>query len=106
MADIPAKPISIESVALKKGKHDKRFLYADVRECPEDLTCFNLNATKRTFDRWRFPLEEGCLITCGDKSHRVFTITRLRGSLLAFAYEVPAKKNDILDLKAHVAFGF
>ena len=64
------QPISIESVKLKKGKPDVRFLKATRIERGDDVV-FHLSKTKRELERWRFALEEGCIVTCGDSSYEV-----------------------------------
>ena len=63
-------PISIESVQLKKGKPDVRYLRATRIERGDDIV-FHLSKTKRELDRWRFALEEGCIVTCDDSSYEV-----------------------------------
>ena len=63
-------PISIESVQLKKGKPDVRYLKATRIERGDDIV-FHLSKTKRELERWRFALEGGCVVTCGDSSYEV-----------------------------------
>ena len=66
-------PISIESVQLKKGKPDIRYLKAPRIERGDDVV-FHLSKTKRELYRWRFALEEGCIVTCGDSSYEVIEV--------------------------------
>ena len=67
------QPISIESVQLKKGKPDVRYLKATRIERGDDVA-FHLSKTKRELERWRFILEEGCIVTCGDSSYEVIEV--------------------------------
>ena len=70
MKKLRLHPISIESVQLKKGKPDVRFFLATKIERGEE-TAFHLSKTKREIYRWRFALEKGCVVTCGDSSYEV-----------------------------------
>ena len=73
MKELRLHPISIESVQLKKGKPDVRYLKATRIERGDDVV-FHLSKTKRELDRWRFILEEGCIITYGDSSYEVMEV--------------------------------
>lgn len=98
----PIKPISIESVALKKGKPDKRFIDAEViDDLGPTRMCFYTRTSRRVFTRWRFPLEPGCHITCGDKSYIVLTILPYPGSILFEACEIPTIEKDVHELLLH-----
>ena len=73
MKELRLHPISIESVQLKKGKPDVRYLKATRIERGDDVV-FHLSKTKRELERWRFALEKGCIVTCGDSSYEVTEI--------------------------------
>ena len=106
MKELRLHPISIESVQLKKGKPDVRFLKATRIERGDDVV-FHLSKTKRELERWRFALEEGCIVTCGDSSYEVIEVHHFGSrsiQVILITHEIEARDPDIDRLRKNLKY--
>lgn len=76
--DIDLTSITITSVALKKGKPVTKTLDARrtkiVNDCSYSCRLYIVEKTNRDFQRWRFPLEAGCIIDDETGSYEVLSV--------------------------------
>ena len=106
MKELRLQPISIESVQLKKGKKDVRFLKATRIERGDDIV-FHLSKTKRELDRWRFALEEGCIVTCGDSSYEVAEVHHFGNKsiqVILIAQKIETRVTDVDRLRKNLKY--
>ena len=59
-------PISITSIALKKGKHDTKVFEYQVFKADDKSVFILVTTTKHDLDCKRFKLEAGCTIKCNE----------------------------------------
>ena len=99
-------PISIESVQLKKGKPDIRYLEATRIERGDDVV-FHLSKTKRELERWRFALEEGCIVTCGDSSYEVIEVHHFGNKsiqVILITHKIDTRDSDVDRLRKNLKY--
>lgn len=79
--DTDLTTITIKSVALKKGKPVTKELSARRTQLMniglDSYRYYSVDKTKRDFQRWRFPLEPGCIIDDETGSYEVLSVDDL-----------------------------
>ena len=95
------EPIMVETVALKKGKPDKRVFTATVNGSGDSCQ-FTLDTNRTFLCRKRFHIEPGCKVTWGEKSYEIYMMSIYRtGAPSFFAKEIEADLQSVQELKAH-----
>lgn len=79
--DTDLTTITIKSIALKKGKPVTKELSARRTQLmnigSDSYRYYSVDKTKRDFQRWRFPLEPGCIISDETGSYEVLSVDDL-----------------------------